>query len=361
MKSINAIMRPASTTCNLSCDYCSNKLEQSYRSSHIMKIDTLKRIINNLTQGECSMIKFLWHGGEPMLAGIDYYQQAVEFQKFFMNRFTHQIEITNTMQTNGLLLNDEKIKFFIKEGFNFGVSIDGPAYIHNLNRQTIFGDGSHSASLKAAKRIIDVGERCGIVSVVTKKSLPYAEKIFEFFIANGFTNIHFSPYAEINRDEAKMNKESITASEFGEFIVRVFLLWKALDNPKIKVRIIDNFLQGLLGGKMELCSFAKNCGHHMLIEYDGSAFICGRNANNENFYIGNIADVSLNKILDSERFHRITSQMHSVARSCNSGCSYYKMLFSYNLQSQTEYFCEGYKIILAELENWLHKENINLI
>jgi len=110
MSSINVIMRPASTVCNLSCYYCYNKLELLAQPNRFMKIDILEHVIRNFIHSGRKTIKFLWHGGEPMIVGLDFYRQAVEFQKTAMAQLSSPIIITNTIQTNGLLLDEEKVK-----------------------------------------------------------------------------------------------------------------------------------------------------------------------------------------------------------------------------------------------------------
>ncbi len=332
-----------------------------------MKIDVLHRIIQGFMMSGVKNVKFLWHGGEPMVAGLDFYRQAVRFQKEAMAQLPSPVTVTNTIQTNGLLLDEKKAEFFISEKFRFGISIDGPRYVHDQNRYDRAGNGSHGKVLEKIKMLMHLGGECGIICVVTKKSLPYAEEIFNFFISEGLTNMHLSPYAEMNPKTGEIDKRSLTAEEFGAFIVKIFHAWKTLNNPKVEVRIIDNFLQGLLGGRTELCTFARNCGHHLLVEVNGDVFICGRNANNKKFYAGNIVQTTMSDIMASDVFQKISEQMPQVSKICETckwfnvckgGCSYYKLISSDGFEPRTEYFCEGYKMILTELENWIHAEGV---
>lgn len=164
-----------------------------------------------------------------------------------------------------------------------------------------------------------------------------------------------------------MDERSLTAEEFGDFIVKIFKAWGKLNNPEVHVRIIDNFLQGLLGGRVELCSFAGNCSRHLLVETNGDMFICGRNANNPKFCVGNAAQTTINEIIASGAFQETSAQMRRFPETCEKckwfnickgGCNYYKLIFSDGFEPKMEYFCEGYKIILAEIENWLRMEGI---
>lgn len=367
MSSINAIIRPVSTVCNLSCYYCYNKIELLPASERFMKIDVLQQVIQNFINSGRKTIKFLWHGGEPLIAGLDFYRKAVKFQKNLATRLPYPITITNTIQTNGLLLDEEKADFFISNKFRFGVSVDGPDYIHNQNRYDRFGGGSHGKVLEKIRMLKRMGGECGIVSVITKKSLPHAKEIFDFLISENLFNVHFSPYAEINSTTGKINERTVVAEEFGAFIVKIFQEWRALNNPQVKIRIIDNFLQGLLGGRVELCTFAGNCGHHLLIEANGDMFICGRNANNQKFYAGNVTQTAINNIVDSPKFQRITNQIARIPARCEKckwftickgGCYHYRHIISGDFESNTDYFCKGYKMIFTELENWLRAEGV---
>lgn len=368
INSLSAIVRPASTVCNLSCYYCYNKLELLSKPERFMKIDILQLTVRNFIMSGAKTVRFLWHGGEPLIAGLDFYRKAVEFQSATLERLANPVTVTNTIQTNGLLLNEENADFLITSKFHFGISIDGPDYIHNQNRYNGVGKGSHQKVLEKIRMLKRLGAECGIVCVVTKKSLPYAEEIFDFFISEGLTNIHFSPYAEINPKTGRIDERSLDAREFGAFIVKIFSKWKALNNPEIKIRIIDNFLQGLLGGRMELCTFARNCARYMLVEVNGDIFICGRNANNPKFYVGNISQLTLIDIITSDAFQGLSKKMPRILEVCEKckwfgicrgGCSYYKLLASDGFEPNVEYFCEGYKMILTELENWIHAGGVS--
>lgn len=367
MRSITAIVRPVSNVCNLSCYYCYNKRESFSRSTHIMKVDVLDSTVSSFIGSDCEIVKFLWHVGEPLLAGLDFFQNATKLQKIYTAQQSSSVIVRNNLQTNGLLLNKEKIEFFVSEKFHIGVSIDGPDYIHDQNRYDHFGKGSHNSVVNKIRMLKEMRGQFGALSVVTKSSLSYAHDIFDFFISEGLMDMHFSPYAEIDPETNKLSKKSITAEEFGNFVIEIFEAWKILNNPSIKVRIIDNFLQGLLGGKIEVCTFARNCGHHLLVEINGDVFICGRNANDEKFHIGNITHEKISNIITSQIFQEMVERMRSISETCKKckwlnlckgGCNYYKMLLGGDALKNTEYFCEGYKIILEKLGNWIRQEGV---
>ncbi|MCX6813577.1 MAG: SPASM domain-containing protein [Candidatus Azambacteria bacterium] len=367
MQFITAIMRPVSNACNLSCYYCYNKRELFPQQAHIMKVNVLSRVINGFIGSGNKMVKFLWHGGEPMIAGLDFFQNAVKLQRAAVTQQCHPVIVKNNLQTNGLFIDKEKAEFLISEKFHIGVSIDGPDYIHDQNRCDRFGNGSHKLVIDKIRMLKEMDGQFGALSVVTKLSLPHAQDIFNFFISEGLTNMHFSPYAEINLKTKKLDKKSITAREFGYFIVGIFEAWKALNDPSVKIRIVDNFLQGLLGGKVEICTFARNCGHHLLVEVSGDVFICGRNANNERFHVGNIIREEISDITASQTFQKIAEQMGCVSEICEKckwlnlckgGCNYYKTLSADSSTTNTEYFCEGYKIIIEKLEDWIRSEGV---
>lgn len=367
MSSMSVIIRPVSTVCNLSCYYCYNKIELLPKPDRFMKIDVLQQVIQNVINSGRKTIKFLWHGGEPMIAGLDFYRKAVEFQKNSVARLPYPVTVTNTIQTNGLLVDEGKVNFFILNKFRFGVSVDGPDYVHNHNRYDSFGRGSHNNVLEKIRMLKRMGGECGIVSVITTKSLPHAKEIFDFLVSEKLFNAHFSPYVEINPTTGKINERSITAEEFGGFIIQVFQEWKLLKNPQVKIRIIDNFLQGLLGGRVELCTFARNCSHHLLIEANGDVFICGRNANNRKFYAGNAAYTAINNIIASREFQEITNQMSRIPASCEKckwftvckgGCDRYRRIICDDFETNADYFCKGYGMIFTEIENWLRAEGV---
>lgn len=365
---INAIIRPVSTKCNLKCHYCYARLESIENQKSLLMPDIfLEECLNKIINSGLKYIKILWHGGEPLLAGISFFKKAVNIQNQIKKKLKNEVVIVNSIQTNGTLLNDEIVKFLKENKFNVGISLDGFEEIQNFHRKMKNGEGSYSKVINGINLLQKYKVNFGVVSVVTKKSLKHPKQIFSFFTDKNIFNIHFLPYAEIDRNNNILDVYSITAEEYGDFLEEIFEYWKELDNPLIKVRIIDNFLQGFLCGKVELCTFARSCNSHILIEEDGDVFVCGRNANNNDFFVGNILNNSLQELLQSDKFKKVSDSLNSLSESCQDcsivnlckgGCGYFKFLLG--CDDKKDYFCESYKRLSKLIIRWLKEENVPL-
>ena len=235
---ITAIIRPVSSICNLSCRYCYTRLEQKHKKRLLTSADLLERVIKEFINSGHRRIEFLWHGGEPLLAGLGFFKKALKIQSKLRKELGHRIIIVNSLQTNGTLLDDKIVSFLKANGFRVGVSLDGFSEIHNLNRLTKNGNGSYELVMKGLNLFQECGINFGITSVVTKKSLQYPEEILKFFLRHRIFNIHFLPYAEIDSSKDSINDYSITAKEYNIFLNDIFEYWKAFERASKRLNIL---------------------------------------------------------------------------------------------------------------------------
>ena len=149
MPPITVMLKPASGLCNMRCRYCFYADEMAHRTTEsygIMQPDTLEAIVKRVlafAQGSCS---FVYQGGEPTLAGLSFFEQALEFQKKWnVNRVT----IENSLQTNGYAIDEAWAEFFARNHFLVGISLDGPKDIHDANRVDAQGKGTYNRVMHA--------------------------------------------------------------------------------------------------------------------------------------------------------------------------------------------------------------------
>lgn len=171
--------------CNFRCTYCF----QDHRPGPVMDLDTAETILAKCAahnrrwprgQGERTLVEVFWHGGEPLLAGLDFYREIVRRQAAIPG-----VRFENHLQTNGALLNDDFARFFAEHDFQLGFSLDGPQAVNDRHRRTASGQGS---AFEAARRGIDAylrhappGSRVPVIAVVTRDSMDKASPFFAFF------------------------------------------------------------------------------------------------------------------------------------------------------------------------------------
>ena len=174
------LAKPISGTCNLRCTYCyyAGKETLLHTGTARMGEETLEAYIRQslAMHGDRARVEFAWHGGEPTLAGLTFYEKAVCLER----RYGEGRQIVNTLQTNATLLTDDFCRFFKDNDFLIGVSIDGPEELHNAYRKTADGAGSFSAVLKGMELLKKHGVPFNTLTTVNRKNEGYPEKVYEF-------------------------------------------------------------------------------------------------------------------------------------------------------------------------------------
>ena len=139
MPPINILIKPASSACNMACQYCFYKDVAAHREQEfegMLSIESIEKVIQAGMEYAEHICSFAFQGGEPTLAGLDFYRQVVVLQKQYAKP---GVEIRNAIQTNGYTIDEEWAAFFKKNHFLVGLSLDGPAELHNRNRTDVQG------------------------------------------------------------------------------------------------------------------------------------------------------------------------------------------------------------------------------
>jgi len=148
IRAFHVMAKPTGSVCNLNCRYCFYlEKEVYYPQPHIMRDNVLESYVRSYIESTYpdDEVAFSWQGGEPALAGLEFYQQAVSLQ----HKYGAGRKITNSFQTNGILLNEAWCQFFADNDFLIGLSLDGPAAIHDKYRLTRSGKPTHHRVMRA--------------------------------------------------------------------------------------------------------------------------------------------------------------------------------------------------------------------
>ena len=163
--------KPVASRCNLSCTYCyySNTPHEAGLDSQTRMSDRLLEsfIRQYIESSDGPVVNFVWHGGEPTLAGLEFYRRAVEFQKQYLPEGK---ACWNNLQTNGLLLDDPWCAFLSENGFDVGISIDGTQMLHDLHRVDHSGAGTYERVAKTIRRLLSHGLKPDLLCTVTSAS-----------------------------------------------------------------------------------------------------------------------------------------------------------------------------------------------
>lgn len=348
-------VKPVGAVCNLACTYCyylkNGNLypeEMSYR----MPDDLLEEyIVQHINASSGPDIFFSWHGGEPTIAGLSYFQRIVELQK------KHQPEncrIVNGLQTNGTLLDEDWCRFLAAENFIVGISLDGPEELHSMFRCSKDGHSSFDATLRGYQLLKTHGITAEILCVVNKQNVGHPLRIYRFFKQLQAEFITFLPLVERQTSgENQVSERTVSAKSFGEFLCAIFDEWKAFDIGKIKIQIIEEAIRTAFDLEHTLCIFKKTCGGVPVVEHNGDFYSCDHFVDSENL-IGNIRNNLLVDLLESPeqkafgqaKFTTLPNYcLNCEVRSmCNGACPKDRFLISSRGEPGLNYLCEGYKL-----------------
>jgi uncharacterized protein len=214
---------------------------------------------------------FAWQGGEPTLAGLGFYQRALDLQRRFA---AADQRVVNTFQTNGLLIDDEWADFLARHGFLVGLSIDGPPDCHDEMRRAVGGGPSYDRAAAAWSTL--QRHRCAvnILCVVSPANRARPAEVYVHLTEELQADyLQFIPCVEWT-DAAGPTDFSLQPGDYGRFLVALFDVWSAETQRAISVKLFDDVILFLAGKPMRDCMHRADCDSHLVVERDGSVYPC---------------------------------------------------------------------------------------
>lgn len=378
-REFQVFIKPAGAKCNLRCRYCyylekdnlyktfpaiaeGNDSEFNGVGNRTIMSDELleKYISQHIKASDGASVNFSWHGGEPTLAGIDFYKRAIELQKKHKPSYK---KIINGIQTNGTLLDEEWYKFLEKEKFIVGISIDGPEDFHDRYRLTSTGNPTFSKVRESFIQLKNYNIVTEVLCVVHAGNMDHPMDVYRFFNENGAAFITFLPLViRDNHSESGVTASSVSAEGFGRFMVSVFDEWVTSDIGKIKVQLFEEAARTAFKQGHTLCIFREECGGVPVVEHNGDFYSCDHYVDHEHL-IGNINNTDLAKLLDSTRqkaFGRAKREtlprycLNCEVRSmCNGECPKNRFILTPEGERGLNYLCSGYRKFFNHCKPWV--------
>lgn len=275
MPPLSIMLKPASGMCNMRCDYCFYHDETARRavaSYGFMTEETLKNVIRRTMPRAEGYISYACQGGEPTLAGLDFFKTLVRLEKQY-NR--NGVQVQNALQTNGLLLDEEWCSFLKENGFLVGLSVDGTAAVHDLYRKDRADQGTFARVHHAAQLMQKTGVEFNILTVVTADVCRHIEEIYAYYKQNRWMYQQYIACLEPMEGEAG-GPWSLQPEEYGSFLIRLFDLWyeDVQQGRQPFIRRFDNYVALAAGYIPEACDQRGTCGIQYAVEADGSVYPC---------------------------------------------------------------------------------------
>ena len=356
--------KPGGSKCNLDCDYCYYlKKEDLYpeRASFRMPDDVLESyILQHIDASPDRGINFTWHGGEPTILGLDYFRKIVAMQ----HRHTPpNRSISNNMQTNGTLIDEEWCRFLKKEDFAIGLSMDGPEEMHDRHRSTRGRKPTHKQVMRGYRLLRRHRIPCDILCVVNAYNVRYPTRVYRFFKEIKADYVSFLPLVEPQPEtRGGVSNRTVPAEALGEFFCTIYDEWLRRDIGRIKVQIFEEVARTALGHDHTLCIFQKTCGNVPVIEHNGDFFSCDHFVDAEH-RVGNIQATTLTGLLENpaqrtfgqDKLDRLPRycQVCEVRAMCHGGCPKDRIINTPDGEEGLNYLCAGYKRFFTHCKPFL--------
>lgn len=363
---VYVMIKPVGSICNLACDYCYYQEKGKFypeAKNQILSEELLERFIAQYmacqTMGE---VLFTWHGGEPLMRPISFYQKALALQR----KYARGRQVANCLQTNGTLLTDEWCRFFRENHFLIGLSIDGPQRIHDHYRRSKQGLPSYYKVRKGIELLKKHGVEYNAMAVVNDQNVIDPVGFYRFFKELDCHYIQFAPIVERlgahpegtqlaapdETDEAiRLAPFSVNATQWGDFLCGLFDEWIKEDVGTYFIQLFDATLANWVGEQPGVCTLARHCGHAGAMEFNGDLYSCDHFVFPA-YKLGNIRQQTLTEMMYSPRQQQFgldkqdklptQCQECDYLFACNGECPKNRFRHTATGEPGLNYLCEGY-------------------
>lgn len=365
MPAASILIKPSSANCNIDCKYCFYKCLSSNRAEYskgFMQEETLRQLIKQAVDYADHHLTFAFQGGEPTLAGLDFFRRAVALQREYN---TKNLTIENTIQTNGILIDEAWAQFLAENHFLVGLSLDGPRKLHDRYRTDAKEHPTFEKVMHTAGLFNRYGVDYNILSVVTNESAAKASYLYHFYKRNGFPFVQLIPCMDerTRTDGGKGNPYAVEPQQYGRFLNELFDLWYEdfCSGAQMDIRMFSNLAQMAAGYPPEECGMNGCCTCYFVVEGDGSVYPC-------DFYcfddwkLGTLAS-PFAELLVSDRAKAFLESSNHMADKCKScphvslcrgGCRRWRETTG-NGALGVSYLCPAYEMFFSHCSQRIEK------
>jgi uncharacterized protein len=291
---------------------------------------------------------FAWQGGEPTLMGVDFFRRAVELQKKYGSVGQ---QVSNTLQTNGVLLDDNWCRLFRDNKFLLGISIDGPKEFHDRYRIDHSGKGTFDRVIRGIRICQKYEVQFSALVLLNNNNVEQPDTLFDFCTGNDLTYLQFIPCIETDPAAGRPAEFSITPKQYGNFLCRLFDLWYGYGPEKLNIREFDSLVTYYVMGKHTICTYSKQCAGFVVIEHSGDAFCCEFFVEPQ-WRLGSILETPLEKLAGDSKKQAFARNKQKLCDKClvcrhldicRGGCMKDRARWNDEDEERESYFCESYR------------------
>lgn len=316
-RAFNLMIKPVGSACNLKCRYCYylEKAELYGGKEPKMSLELLEKCIREYAEAvDVPELTFNWHGGEPLLMGIDFYRKALEYER----KYAQGRKIFNTIQTNGTMIDASWAGFLADNGFLIGISIDGPPEIHDRYRQDRGGAPTFDKVMRGIGLLHRYGAEYNTMTTVNKCSEGKGAEVYRFLKSLGTRYMQFLPVHDeiLHKGRTVTAPWSVSPLGYGKFMTDIFDIWIREDVGRFFVNLFDATLAGWCGVRPGTCVYDETCGTNCVVEHNGDVYPCDHFVD-DGYLAGNIGKESLAEIMGTPEIIRFgTDKRNTLPPVC---------------------------------------------
>jgi uncharacterized protein len=382
--SFHVLAKPIGPICNLDCKYCFYlEKEQLYPDERKWRMSDalLEAYIRQYIESQPgSQVNFAWQGGEPTLLGAGFFRKVVELQQ----KHAGGKKISNALQTNGVLLDDEWCEFLSENRFLVGLSIDGPRELHDRYRVDKQQNSTFDAVLQGLAFLKKHGTEFNTLTVVNRGNAQRPIEVYRFLKEIGSRFLQFIPLVErrppaqfqvlgydfaeppdpgqTTQTPAPVTEWSVEPKQYGAFLCAIFDEWVCQDVGRVFVQLFDVALSNWMGLGSPLCVFAEKCGAAVAIEHNGDLYSCDHYVY-PRYRLGNILNQALGEMVHSPRQVEFGGNKFDtlpdyclrceVRFACNGECPKHRFIKTPDGQDGLNYLCAAYKKFFNHIDPYM--------
>ena len=383
--SFNIMFKPAGSLCNLDCNYCYylDKAEIYGGREPKMTLEILENCVREyIAANDVQEVTFNWHGGEPLVMGLDFYKRAVELQQ----RYCGDKVIRNTIQTNGTLITPEFAAFFKENDFLVGISIDGPKDIHDKYRKDKGGFPTFDKVVSAIGMLYRYGVEYNTMTTVNRASEGRGAEVYDFLKRLGTRFMQFMPVVEHvvyprsasgkpdkkarpyivdpGTEGASIAQWSVNSLAFGKFMCDIFDNWVCNDVGTYFVNLFDCTLANWCGELPGTCSYAETCGGNSVIEHNGDLYSCDHFVYPK-YRVGNVMETPLRELMVSARQSKFGIDKRNglpvkcircrFYSACHGECPKHRFNVTESGETGLNALCDGYYYFFSHVSPYMDR------
>ncbi len=381
--SLHMLAKPTGAICNLDCKYCFFLSKETlYPASKFrMSDDVLEAYVRQTIESQASShVTIAWQGGEPTLMGLDFFRRASTLARKYLRPGT---ALEHTIQTNGVLLDQEWCDFLHENSFLVGLSMDGPQAMHDVYRVDKSDAPTFSRVMRAARMMQEHRVEFNVLCTVHDANVSHALEVYRFFRDDVKTQfVQFIPIVERSTAElltianagwghrnqrrplytqqgALVTDRSVKPQAWGEFLIGIFDEWVAHDVGNVFIQLFESALASWMGLPASLCIFAETCGNALALEHNGDLYSCDHFVE-PRYRLGNIKEQHLLQLAASDQQRAFGDAKRDtlprycreceVRFACNGECPRNRFIDTPDGEAGLNYLCAGYKAFFRHID-----------